>query len=257
MLSKEFMFTKPFHILIIIATILSLGFLSGCFSMIEEIEVMEDGSGTMRFALGVESDDYEAFREAIPEGFELENLFAVISRDENVTSIQFDRYEQNGINWESVELEVADFIALFSQRRRIGPIEIIFVENDGEFRFTQTINVASSTLVIPGVNLMDLSSAAFTVNLLTPQISNTNGIQPAAGVSTWSIPLDEVLQGGSTAFLRADYVLEPYEGFFIPWEVFYPYVVIGFLSLGGLAILVVVLGNTLGRREKERTLRFK
>ena len=251
------MFTKQIRNIVLIATILSLGLLSGCFTMIEEIEVLEDGSGTMRFALGVESDDYEAFREAIPEGFELENLFAVISRDENVTSIQFDRYEQNGLNWESVELEVADFPALFSQRRRIGTIEISVVENEGEFRFTQTLNVASSTLVIPGVNLMDFTSAAFSVNLVTPQIITTNGIQPTAGVSTWEIPLDEVLQGGSTAFLRADYVLEPYEGVFIPWEVFFPYVVIGFLGLGGLSILVVILRNTLGKREKEPTLRFK
>jgi hypothetical protein len=248
---------KKNRIIIIIVAILSLGLLSGCFSMIEDIEVLEDGSGTMRFALGVESDNYEAFQEAIPEGFELENLFAVIARDENVTSIQFDRYTQDGFNWESVELEVADFTALFGQRRRIGPIEIIFTESEGDFRFTQTVDVASSTLAIPGINLMDLSSTAFTVNLNTPQIIATNGIQPAAGISTWSIPLDEVLQGGSTAFLRADYVLEPYEGFFIPWEVFFPYVVIGFLVLGGLSVLVVVIVNTLGRREKEPTLRFK
>ena len=245
------------HIIIILLAILSSALLSGCFSIIEEIEVLEDGSGTLRFALGVEADDYEAFQEAIPEGFELENLFSVISRDENVTSIQFDRYAQDGVNWESVEMAVADFPALFGQGRRIGPVEITFVESDEGFQFTQTINVANSTLVIPGVNLMDLSSADYTVTLITPQIIATNGIQPAAGVSTWGIPLDEVLQGGSTAFLRADYVLEPYEGFFIPWEVFFPYVVIGFLALGGLSVVVVILVNTVGRREKEPTLKFK
>lgn len=242
---------------IIILAVLNSALLSGCFSIIEEVEVLEDGSGTLRFALGVDADDYVAFQEGIPEGFELENLFSVIARDENVTSIQFDRYSQDGVNWESVELAVADFPALFAQGRRIGPVEITFTENEGAFRFTQTINVANSTLVIPGVNLMDLSSAVFTVNLITPQIIETNGLQPAAEVSTWAIPLDEVLQGGSTAFLRADYVLEPFEGFFIPWEVFFPYVVIGFLALGGLSVLVVIIVNTVSKREKEPTLRFK
>jgi hypothetical protein len=247
---------KPYLMLFLMA-ILSLGFLSGCVSIIEEITVLENGSGTMRFAIGVKSEDYEAFQEAIPEGFQLENLFAAFLRDENLTSIQFDRFPDNGLNWETVHLEVADFTGLFGQRRRIGPIEIIFEDRGGEYRFTQTLDVSSSTLAIPGVNLMDLSAAAFTVNLTTPQITSTNGVQPAAEVSTWSIPLDEILQGGSTAFLRAEYVLEPYEGTFIPWELFFPYVVMGFLALGGVAVLIVILVNTIGRREKEPTLRFK
>jgi len=241
----------------ILSAILILVLLSGCITIIEDITVFEDGSGTLRFAVGVEAEDYEAFQEGIPEGFALENLFTLITQNENVTSIQFDRYEETGRNWETVEMQVADFSGLFETRQRIGPIEIIFEEEQGEYQFTQTLNVASSTLVIPGINLMDLSSASFRVNLLTPQIINTNGIQTAAGVSTWAIPMDEVLQDGSTAFLRADYVLEPYEGVFIPWEVFFPYVVIGFLALGGISVLVVILANTLGKREKERTLKFK
>lgn len=251
------MLMKKTYIMLILMAVLSLGLLSGCVSIVEEITVLEDGSGIMRFALGVKSEDYEAFQEAIPEGFELENLFATFSRDENLTSIQFDRFSDDGMNWETVELEVGDFSALFGQRRRIGPLEIIFEDRDGEFRFTQTIDVSGSTLAIPGINLMDFSAAAFTVNLTTPQIITTNGVQPAAGVSNWAIPLEEILQGGSSAFLRAEYVLEPYEGNFIPWEVFYPYVVIGFLALGGVSVLVVILVNTIGRREKEPTMRFK
>ena len=244
-------------IIIIIIAIICLGLLSGCVSIREDITILEGGSGTLRFALGVETEDYEAFQEAIPEGFELENLFAVFSRDENVTYIQFDRFTEGGFTWETVELGVTDFTAVFGQRRRIGPIEIIIEDREGEFRFIQTIDVANSTLAIPGVNLMDLSAASFIVNLSTPQVIDTNGVQTAAGVSTWSIPMDEILQGGSTAFLRADYGLEPYEGVFIPWEVFFPYVVIGFLALGGISVLLVIIINTVGKREKQATLKFK
>ena len=62
---------------------------------------------------------------------------------------------------------------------------------------------------------------------------------------------------GSTVFLRADYILEPYEGIFIPWEVFFPYLVIGFLALCGLAIVTVIFVNTVLKREKAPTLKFK
>lgn len=239
----------------ILVTICAL-LLSGCVSVVEEITLREDGSGTLRFALGVDSENYAAFQEAIPEGFEFENVFATLSREEGVTSVNFDRYEDDGQTWESVEMAIADFTVTFGEARRIGPITIEFDQQDGEYRFTQVMDVANSTLAIPGINLMDLSEASYLVNLTTPQIVWTNGVHPAAGVSTWSIPLDEVLQEGTTALLRADYVLEPYEGVFIPWEVFFPYVVIGFLALGGIAILVVILANTLGRQEKEPTLKF-
>jgi hypothetical protein len=250
------MMKKPRFLLIIMA-VFSLVLMSGCVSLIEDITVLEDGSGTMRFSIGVESEQYEAFQDGIPEGFELENLFTAFTRDENVLSIVFDSYESNGFTWDTVELEIADFTTAFGQARRIGPITITFDQQAGEYRFTQTIDVGNSPLSIPGINLMDLSAATYVVNLTSPQIVSTNGVQPASGFSTWSIPLDEVFQGGSTVFLRANYVLEPYEGLFIPWEVFFPYVVIGFLGLGGISILIVILVNTAGRREKQHTLKFK
>jgi hypothetical protein len=250
------MMKKPRFLLIIMA-VFSLVLMSGCVSLIEDITVLEDGSGTMRFSIGVESEQYEAFQDGIPEGFELENLFTAFTRDENVLSIVFDSYESNGFTWDTVELEIADFTTAFGQARRIGPITITFDQQAGEYRFTQTIDVGNSPLSIPGINLMDLSAATYVVNLTSPQIVSTNGVQPASGFSTWSIPLDEVFQGGSTVFLRANYVLEPYEGLFIPWEVFFPYVVIGFLGLGGISILIVILVNTAGRREKQQTLKFK
>ena len=246
---------RSYIILFVCLTVMVM-LLSGCVSLVEEITIREDGSGTLRFALGVESENYQAFQEAIPEGFDLENLFSVLGRDENVTSVDIDRYLQDGRNWETVELTVTDFTAVFGQARRIGPITITFQEEEGAYRFTQTIDLASSTLVIPGVNLMDFSDGTYGVTLNTPQVLSTNGVQPAAGIGTWSIPLDEVLQGGSTVFLRADYLLDPYEGVFIPWELFFPYVVIGFLALGGMAVLVVILVNTTSKRDKAPTLKF-
>jgi hypothetical protein len=246
--------TRAYFILL---AMLSLALLSGCVSLVEEITVFEDGSGTLRFALGMTAENFAAYQEGIPEGFELENLFAALARDENVTSIKFDQYTADGLTWDSVELAVSDFPAVFGQALRIGPLSIELVEGEAGYRFTQSIDVANSTLSIPGVNLMDFSSASYVVRLVTPQIVSTNGVQPTAGLSTWSIPLDEVLQGGSTAFLRANYVLEPYEGVFIPWEVFFPYVVIGFLALGVISVLVVIIVNTSERRDKEPTLKFK
>jgi len=256
-LASETVLMKIPRLLLFITAILSLGLLSGCVSIIEEIDILEDGSGTLRFALGVETENYQAFQEAVPEGYALENLLVTLAGDENVSSVQYDQYTADDRTWDSVELDVEDFTALFEETRRIGPVEINFDEQAGEFTFNQSIDLANSTLTIPGVNLMDLSTVSLTVNLSTPQIIETNGIQSAAGVSTWSSPLDEVLQGGSTVFLSADYVLEPYQGYFIPWEVFFPYVVIGFLALGGISILVVILVNTIGGREKKSTLKFK
>jgi hypothetical protein len=255
MIKKHLM--KKTRAYLFILAMLSLALLSGCVSVVEEITVFEDGSGTLRFALGMSAENFEAYQEGTPEGFELENLFATLARDENVTSMTFDQYTADGLTWDSVELVVADFTAVFGETRRIGPLSLELIEVETGFRFTQTIDVANSPLSIPGVNLMDFSSASYVVRLVTPQVVSTNGVQPTAGVSTWSIPLDEVLQGGSTAFLRATYVMEPYEGFFIPWEVFFPYVVIGFLALGVLSVLVVIIVNTSGRRDKEPTLKFK
>lgn len=242
---------------IIVLAMLCLVFLSGCVTVVEELTIFEDGSGTLRFALGMTAENFEAYQEGTPEGFELENLFAVLARDENVTSIVFDQYSADGLTWDSVELGVMDFTAVFGETRNIGPLALEVIEDETDYRFTQTVDMANSPLSIPGVNLMDLSSASYVVRLVTPQVVSTNGVQPTAEVSNWSIPLNEVLQRGSTVFLRANYVLEPYEGFFIPWEVFFPYVVIGFLALGVLAVLVVIIVNTSGRRDKEPTLKFK
>jgi hypothetical protein len=115
------------------------------------------------------------------------------------------------LSWQS-----RDFTAVFGETRRVGPLSIELIEDETGFRFTQTIDVANSPLSIPGVNLMDFSSATYVVRLVTPQIVSTNGVQPTAGVSTWDIPLNEVLQGGSTAFLRANYVLSPMKAFSSP-----------------------------------------
>ena len=248
---------KKTHVYIFILSLLILVLLSGCVSVVEEITVFEDGSGTLRFALGMAAENFEAYQEGVPEGFALEDLFSVLGRDENVTSITFDQYTADGLSWDSVELAVTDFTAVFGEIRRIGPLSIELIEGETDYRFTQSIDVANSTLSIPGVNLMDFSSATYVVRLVTPQIVSTNGVQPTAGVSTWDIPLNEVFQGGSTAFLRANYVLDPYEGLFIPWEVFFPYVVIGFLALGVISVLVVIIVNSSGRRDKEPTLKFK
>jgi hypothetical protein len=244
------------RMILLLAAAISLFLLSGCVSLVEEVTVLDDGSGTLRFEVGIRTEDYEVFQESIPEGLRLEDLFDSLSRDENVTSVTYDQYLAGGRTWDTVELTIADFTAVFGQGRRIGPLQIEFIEQEGEFRFTQIIDVANSTFIIPGINLMDLSNASYVVSLSTPQIVTTNGVQPASGVSTWSIPLQEVIQGGSTAFLRSNYVLDPYEGIFIPWEVFFPYVVMGFLALGGFSVLVVILVNTIGRRDKEPKLKF-
>jgi len=68
--------------------------------------------------------------------------------------------------------------------------------------------------------------------------------------------VSELVQEAETVYLQADYVLEPYEGTFIPWETFFPYVVIGFLAAGFLAILIVIIVNTRGKREKKREVHF-
>jgi hypothetical protein len=70
------------------------------------------------------------------------------------------------------------------------------------------------------------------------------------------VALDDLLQGGTAINQRAVYTLEPYEGFFIPWEVFFPYVVVGFLGLGGVSILIVIIVNTVGKGQKERKINF-
>ena len=186
----------------------------------------------------------------------LENLFATLILDEGVTDVNQAFYEEGNRTWTTIELQVGDMTELFVEERTFGPLTLsIRPEGDG-FAFEQMLDLAQSNLDIPGVNLLDLTGAGYTVRLVTPQIVSTNGLQEAAGVSLWEIPLSDLLQGGESVFLDADYILEPYEGVFIPWETFFPYVVIGFLALGVVSILMVIIANTTGRDEKPQKLQF-
>jgi hypothetical protein len=247
---------KRTRILLVFLATVSLLFLSGCVNLIQEITVQDDGSGTLLFALGVETSLYPEFQSSIPDGFDLGDMLENLIRHESVTTVVRDTYEENGYTWDAFRLEVADFSEVFGEGRRIGPMTVSIEQADDGYRFTQTIDVANSPLNIPGVNLMDLASASYTVRLSTPQIIDTNGLQPAVGVSTWDVALDDLLQGGTAINQRAVYTLEPYEGFFIPWEVFFPYVVVGFLGLGGVSILIVIIVNTVGKGQKERKINF-
>lgn len=234
----------------------SLLFLSGCVNLLQEVTIHEDGSGLLGFTIGVETSMYPQFQEQIPEGFELENLLSSLIRDENVTNVTRDQYESGGRTYDSIVLEISDLAAVFNEEQRIGPLTISLDVEDGVYDFRQTINVANSNLIVPGVNLLDLASVGFSVRLTTPQILSTDGVQEAAGVSVWTVPLSELLQGGQTIRLRSQFILEPYQGTFIPWALFFPYIVTGFLALGVIAILVVVIVNTTGKREKKEKLQF-
>ena len=231
--------------------------LSGCVSLEEEIKVFEDGSATLRFELGVETEHFVVYEESIPEGYAFKDLFASLNNDVNITAIEFDRYTRDDRTWDSVEISVDDLMVAFGQARKIGPLTIDFDEEDEGYSFTQIIDVSNSTLIIPGVNLMDLSASSYVVRLETPQILSTNGVQPTVGKSNWTIPLGEILQEGSTAYLKANFSLIPYEGFFVPWEMYFPYVVVGFLSLSVFSILLVIIINTVGKkRDRGPTLKW-
>ena len=236
---------------------ISLFLLSGCVNLVEEITVEEDGSGSVYFAMGVESASYPEFRLAIPENLELENLLSSLIQDENVTNVSRDQFEADGRTWDSMTLNFADILTFFEVGQEIGPLTITLNEGqDGQFAFRQTINIADANINIPGINLLDLTGAGYTIRLFTPQIVDTNGLQRAAGLSAWSIAPADLLQEGEVVFLQADFVLEPYEGVFIPWEVFFPYVVIGFLVLGGVAIFAVIIINTSRREEEVEKIKF-
>jgi len=247
-------YVRRFSILILAA--LTLLLLSGCISLQEEISVREDGSGTLLFALGVETESYEQFQESVPEGLELESLLALLIQDENVSVRNRDTFEADGRTWESIELEVSDFVNVFSDEKRIGPILISVDEDDGIFYFIHMIDINLMTIGIPGMNLMDLTQAEYNVKLTSPQIIDTNGVQRRADEATWKVPLIDILQAGEVVYLEAQYSLEPFVGTFIPWELFFPYVVIGFLGLGGLSILIVIFANTAGKREKPQQYKF-
>lgn len=247
---------KTNRILFKIIALLSLLFLSSCARVLQEMVVREDGSGTIRFAVGVDSQAYDQFQLAIPDGFELENLLANLILDENVSNVQQETYLADGRTWDSIQFEVTSFSALFEEERRFGPLILSLEEDEGVYRFEQLIDLNVSNVSIPGVNLLDLSGAGYTVQLFAPQIIDTNGVQQAGGTANWTVPLRDLLQGGESIFLQAEYVLEPYEGVYIPWDVFFPYVVVGFLTLGVLSILVVIWVNTRSKGEEEQKLTF-
>jgi hypothetical protein len=235
---------------------LNLLFLSGCVNLVQEVTVRQDGSGSLRFAVGVETSAYPQFQQALPEAYQLENLFATLVLDEKVTDVEQTNYQSGNQTWDTIEMQVVDMAALFAEERTFGPLTIDIDQGEDGFSFQQTLDLAQSNLEIPGVNLLDLSGAGYTVRLITPQILSTNGLQEAAGVSLWEVPLSDLIQGGETIFLGADYILEPYEGVFIPWETFFPYVEIGFLVLGLISILVVIIVNTTRKGEKPRKIEF-
>jgi hypothetical protein len=237
-------------------SLLMLFLLSGCVNLVQEMSVSEDGSGTMRFAIGVDSSAYTQFKQSIPEGYQLENLLAALIQNESITDVQEDRYEAGGQTWDSITLEVADFRLLFEEERRIGPLVISVDQNEDVFIFSQTMDLTGSNLQIPGINLMNLVDAGYVVRLYSPQIVETNGVQTSAEVSEWEIPLDEFLQGGEEIDLQAEYKLEPYEGVYIPWEVFYPYIVIGFLGIGVLSVIIVIVVNTRKKDEEIDQIKF-
>ena len=247
---------KNRRLFILLLAMIALLLLSGCVTLREEISVQEDGSGTLSFALGVETESYEQFQESIPEGLELESLLALLIQDENISVRTRDSYEADGRIWESIELEVADFVTVFSDEKRIGPLLLSVDEDEGMYYFIQMIDVSLMTINIPGMNLLDLSEVVYNVSLSVPQIINTNGVQRTADESTWQVSLVDILQAGEVVYLEAQYTLEPYEGFFIPWELFFPYVVIGFLALGVLSILIVIIVNTTAKREKPQQYKF-
>jgi len=237
---------------LILSALISLILLSGCVRLDQEVTVNEDGSGGLRFALGVETPYYEQVQEEIPEGYALGDLLSTLRQDELVRGVTEDHFEADGWTWDTIQLEIADIAALFAEERRVGPLRLSLEEGEEGIIFVQTVDLANSTLSIPGINLMDLTSAGYTVRLTAPEILDTNGVQEAAGVSVWEVSLGELLQEGENVTLRAAYSLEPYEGVFIPWESFFDVVVYGYLGLGILAILVVIIINTTGRRRGKR-----
>ena len=240
--------------LLLLLSLVMLLLLSGCVNLVQDVTVREDGSGAVRVALGVEEESYEYAQEIIPEGYELHNLVSSLSLDENAIGIVEDHYEENNRIWDSVEVEFSDMMAVFGEKRNFGPVTIRLTEAGGEYTFTEEIDVYNSTLSVPGIHLMDLTGAGYTVRLITPQIVRTTGVQETAGVSEWEVSVFDLIEEENMISLTADYVLESYEGNFIPWAKLFPYVVIGFLGVGGMAILVIIIVNTtnIDKRDKDK-----
>jgi len=242
--------------LLLITSVLYLLLLSSCVSLVQEVTIRQDGSGTLQFALGVETEFYPQFQEMIPEGYELENFLTPLLLDENVSNIEQDHYESGGRTWDAIQMDFGDAFLVFEEDRSFGPVTMSIMQDGDGYTFEQTLDLADSNVSIPGANLLDLTGAGYTVRLNTPQITSTNGLQETAGISVWDVSVADLVQGDETIYLTADYVLETYEGTFIPWETFFPYVVIGFLAVGFLSILIVIIVNTRKKREKKREIHF-
>ena len=240
--------------LLLLLSLASLLLLSGCVNLIQEVTVREDGSGSMRVALGIEESTYDYAQELIPEGYELTNILSSFSLDDYATGTSAEQYTEGGQVWDSVVVEFSDMMAVFGDERSFGPVALRITQDAGEYSFTEEIDVYNSNLSIPGIHLMDLAGAGITVRLITPQIIRTSGIQDSAGVSEWEVSVVDLIEEENMITLTADYVLEPYEGNFIPWEKYFPYAVAGFLGVGGLAILVIIIVNTtnIGKRDKDK-----
>ena len=162
--------------LLLIASVLGLMFLSSCVSLLQEVTVRQDGSGTMKFALGIETEFYEQFMEMIPEGYELENLLTTLLLNEGVSDVQQDTYQAEGRTWESIQMEIDDAALLFAEDRSFGPVTMSITQDQDGYMFEQTLDLADSNMSIPGANLLDLTGAGYTVRLITPQITSTNGL---------------------------------------------------------------------------------
>jgi hypothetical protein len=239
-----------------IVGIISLLLLSGCINLQQEILVNEDGSGILRFAYGVDTVAYPQFEEMLPEGFRFENLFAGLIQDKYVTEVVTNNYETNDQTWQTIQFTVSDMVALLQEERRIGPLLLTIDEEDGYYIFEQSIDLALSNVAIPGIGLRELSGAKYSVRLLTPQVLDTNGTQREAGSSEWKVSIRDLAEEEESMYLSAEYVLEPYEGLYIPWQLYFPYIVYGFLGLGIILILVVIIVNTRGKGDEEMKIKF-
>lgn len=241
---------------LLLIAIVMLFALSGCINLYQDITVNEDGSGFLRFAASMQTETYNAVQDRIPQSLRLESLLGTLMQNENVSNVITDHYEAEGRTWDTVELEVEDLAALLEEDRRIGFVIVSMKESDGTYSYEEVLDLENTNLTIPGVNLMDLTGAGYTVTLNAPQILSTNGLQTAAGSATWDVSLSDLLQGGETIILQADYSLTPYEGTYIPWATFFPILVSGFLGLGVVAILVVIIVNTTKKRDKGQKIKF-
>ena len=231
--------------------------LSGCVELVQEVSVDQNGSGSIRFAYGVDTESYPQFEELIPDEYLLENLFATLSLNENVSQVNQETYEANGQTWQAITLDIDDMAGMFAEEQRVGPILISIDEEEGNYFYQQTIDLGLTTVNIPGIHLLDLSGGQYTVVLNTPQIIDTNGVHSEAGLSTWEISVKDLVDGGEGIFVGAEYRLESYEGTFIPWDLYFPFIVYGFLGLGIVAILLVIILNTRGNREKNQQIKFE